>query len=669
MTQSTTKSSFWKWTVPLALVAAFAVAIVFFPWNWLRGPIGNLVTEKTGRTFVIAGDLDVKLGLAPRIRMQDVRFDNPEWARDSRMITTKEAVFSIDLPSLVRGRLVFPEMQLSEPTVSLERAADGQRNWILKETDDGTTESPEIRRLAIDQGVIRYRDLILGADVKVEVTMREDQTAERPTRIAFSGRYQDVVLAGEARAGPVLSLQNTSAPFSMWVRARMGDTVAEADGNFTDIARFASVDTRLSIRGQDWSRLYPVIPLPLPTSPPYSFDGRFKREGNEYTYENFTGKIGSSDISGNATYAYREPRPFLKARLTSRTLDLNDLGPIIGAQPGGAKSPSANSAESPPAPASREAAAPGDASAANARRVLPDDPFKVDRLNVIDANVTLKAKQFRRPDALPLENIVTQLALDGGVLKLAPLNFGFAGGEIMSSVAIDARQDPINTDATINLRKAHVDQLFPTIELMKDSAGLVGAHVRLKGKGNSIASMLAGASGEIGFAISGGELSNLLVEIMGLDGGEIIKFLAGGDQKTAIRCGVASFKVNDGLATSEVLVFDTDDTNIGGSGSINLRDETLNLRLSPRPKDMSILSVRSPIRIHGAFSDPSISLDKGRLATRAGAAVILGLINPFAALIPLIETGPGKDANCAELLQLVEKARSEAGIKKEHQLK
>ena len=84
---------------------------------------------------------------------------------------------------------------------------------------------------------------------------------------------------------------------------------------------------------------------------------------------------------------------------------------------------------------------------------------------------------------------------------------------------------------------------------------------------------------------------------------------------------------------------------------------------------MSILSVRSPIRIHGAFSDPSISLDKGRLATRAGAAVILGLINPFAALIPLIETGPGKDANCAELLQLVEKARSVAGIKKEHQLK
>jgi uncharacterized protein involved in outer membrane biogenesis len=664
MTQSTANLGRWKWAIPLAIVAALPVTIIFFPWNWLRGPIGDVITGKTGRTFVIAGDLDVKLRPAPRIRMQDVRFDNSEWAHDSQMITAKEADFTIDLRELLRGRLAFPQVRLVEPSVSLERAQDGQRNWILKETDDGTAAAPEIRQLAIDRGVIRYRDFVIGADVKVGVTMRDDQTDERPTRIAFSGKYQDRALAGEARAGPVLSLQNTSTPFSMWVRVRLGDTVVEADGSFTDIARFAAVDTQLKIRGPDWSRLYPVIPLPLPTSPPYRFDGRFKRQGDEYTYEKFTGRIGGSDISGNATYTYGEPRPLLKAHLSSRLLDLKDLGPIIGTKAGGTERRSAKSKASPPAPTSAEAP-PGDASGANARRVLPDDPFKLDRLNVIDANVTLKARQFRRPDALPLENIVAQLALDGGVLKLSPLNFGFAGGEIKSSISINAQQDPINTDATINLRKARVDQLFPTVALMKDSAGLVGAHVRLKGTGNSIATMLAGASGEMGLAISGGELSNLLVEIMGLDGGEIIKFLAGGDQKTAIRCGVASFKVNDGLATSEALVFDTDDTNIGGSGSINLKDETLNLRLSPRPKDKSILSVRTPIYLHGPFSGPSVSLEKGRLATRAGAAVLLGLINPFAALIPLIETGPGKDANCAELLQLVEKARAEAGIKKE----
>ena len=70
MTQSTTNLRLWKWAIPLAIVAGLGLAIIFFPWNWLRGPIGNVITEKTGRTFVIAGNLDVKLRPAPRIRMQ-----------------------------------------------------------------------------------------------------------------------------------------------------------------------------------------------------------------------------------------------------------------------------------------------------------------------------------------------------------------------------------------------------------------------------------------------------------------------------------------------------------------------------------------------------------------------------------------------------------------------
>ena len=35
----------------------------------------------------------------------------------------------------------------------------------------------------------------------------------------------------------------------MWLRVRLGDTVVEVDGSFTDIARFAAVDTQLKIRG------------------------------------------------------------------------------------------------------------------------------------------------------------------------------------------------------------------------------------------------------------------------------------------------------------------------------------------------------------------------------------------------------------------------------------
>ena len=626
----------WKWAA-LAVMLLIAAGIALFQWNWLRGPIGSTVQEKTGRPFVIAGDLDVGLFRGPLIRMKDVRFENPPWARDAHLITAREAEFTIDFGALIRGKLVFPYVRLSDPEISLERAADGQRNWILKVSDDGTAYAPEVRQLSIDHGVLRYRDAIEQADMTAQVSTSNDAArSERPTTVEFSGTYKKVPMKGEAHTAPVLNLRNTDEAFSMWLRLTAGQTLFEADGDFTDLAHFSKIDARFKIRGPDWARLYPVIPLPLPTSPPYSFDGRLKRAGNETTYENFSGRVGGSDLAGSGTYVLQKPRPFLKASLHSRVLDLKDLGPIVGARPQmtqPAKSPAVTG------------------------KVLPTEPFQLERLNSMDADVTLKAGQLRRPNQLPLDDLQTHLYLDNGVLKLNPLRFGIASGQLDSIVTLDAHQDPIRTKADVRLKNARINQLFPTVKLMKESDGVIGASVQLAGRGNSIAAMLASSSGEMGIAMSGGELSNLMIELVGLDGGEALKFLIGGDRKTPIRCAVGSFRVRDGVATSNSIVLDTGDTNISGAGTLNLRNETLDVTLRPEPKDKSIFVARSPIRLHGPFADPDVSVNKGPIIARAGASILLGLVNPLAALIPLIETGPGKDSDCKTLLASVEKAR------------
>jgi uncharacterized protein involved in outer membrane biogenesis len=221
----------------------------------------------------------------------------------------------------------------------------------------------------------------------------------------------------------------------------------------------------------------------------------------------------------------------------------------------------------------------------------------------------------------------------------------------------------MRTHATLWLRHARLAQLFPTVRLMQDSTGLVGARLRLAGRGNSVAAMLASASGDLGVAMAGGDVSNLLIEYAGLDGGEALRFLVGGDRKTAIRCAVGLFKVQDGVAMSRTLVFDTEDTNIGGAGRLDFRDETLDVTLRPQPKDRSILSVRSPIRLRGTFAQPTVAVERGPLAARAGAAVLLGLVNPLAALAATIETGPGTDSDCETLLASVEPVRRAAGAR------
>ena len=94
------------------------------------------------------------------------------------------------------------------------------------------------------------------------------------------------------------------------------------------------------------------------------------------------------------------------------------------------------------------------------------------------------------------------------------------------------------------------------------------------------------------------------------------------------------------------LAFDTTDTVVLGNGTVSLRDESLQLKLKPLPKDHSFLTLRAPLMLTGTFKHPQIHPDVARITLRAVAAAVLASIAPPAALIATYETGPGKDVSC-----------------------
>ncbi|HEX3141691.1 MAG TPA: AsmA family protein, partial [Rhizobacter sp.] len=98
-------------------------------------------------------------------------------------------------------------------------------------------------------------------------------------------------------------------------------------------------------------------------------------------------------------------------------------------------------------------------------------------------------------------------------------------------------------------------------------------------------------------------------------------------------------------------------------GSVSLKDESLDLRLVVAPKDFSLMSLRSPLRVKGPFKAPHVSVEKGPIATKVGAAVLLSLLNPLAALIPFIDPGSG-DSDADNCPQMLERAREAGRLQK-----
>ncbi|MDL2354404.1 MAG: AsmA family protein, partial [Pseudomonadota bacterium] len=454
------------------------------------------------------------------------------------------------------------------------------------------------------------------------------------------GTYNGKPITGGGKAGAVLSLKQQSSPFPVFAEFRMGATHVSAEGTVTRPAKLAAIDLKLKVAGASMAQLYAATGVLLPETPAYSTEGRLigAIDGNSshWTYDKFTGKVGSSDISGHLEFQTGKPRGRLSGEVLSHTLAFKDLGPLVGADSNASK------------------AARGVAPVQPAGKVLPVETFRTERWKTVDADVKYSADRIVRDKQLPISKLSTHLVMQAGVLTLNPLNFTIAGGSMVSNIKLDGSgrdgKDAIKATAKVTARHLQIKQLFPTIDKMQATVGEVNGDAQLSATGNSISTLLASSNGELKTLINQGSVSKLLLEEAGLNIGNVVLTKLFGDKPVKLNCMATDFAVTNGLMQTRTFVVDTDEAVITADGTVNLADEQMNLTLRPQTKSLRIFSLRAPLHVSGPFSQPKVSVDKGVLALKAGGAVALSALAPLAALLPLINTGPGQDSACGQLL-------------------
>ncbi|TCW84427.1 AsmA family protein [Burkholderia sp. SRS-46] len=449
------------------------------------------------------------------------------------------------------------------------------------------------------------------------------------------GTYKKGHVAGNGKLGNVLGLQGAQRPFPVQANLRFGNTQLALIGTLTDPAHLAALDLRLWLAGTSMAHLYEVTGIPLPETPPYATDGRligqFRASGNVFKYEDFTGRVGGSDLGGTLVYVSREPRPLLSGMLVSKLLQFSDLAPLIGADTNASK------------------ARRGDAVAQPANKALPVEAFRTERWKKIDADVHFTGRRLVKTASLPITDLSTHVVMQDGVLTLNPLNFGVAGGTLASNIHLDG-SGTLKGRFTLQARHLKLKQLFPTFTVMQKALGEVNGDAALSATGNSPAALAATSNGEVKTLVTDGAVSLVMMEAAGLNVANVVYEKLFNDRDVKINCAVADFVATNGVLDSRVFAIDTDDAVIGMDGNVNLRDETIDLTIHPRTKGFRVISLRSPLYVDGTFKQPHVGVKAGPLVARGGAAIGLGLLNPLASLLALLQPGRDRPLPCQQML-------------------
>jgi uncharacterized protein involved in outer membrane biogenesis len=243
-------------------------------------------------------------------------------------------------------------------------------------------------------------------------------------------------------------------------------------------------------------------------------------------------------------------------------------------------------------------------------RMFARSALGAERIRALDAHVSIVTRKLESAAMPALENLEFTADLDDGILDVKLIALGLAGGRATGALTLDAKRAPPSSHMALDFRGMRLDQLLPTLASKGVNSGSVSASVKLNGRGDSLAALLGSATGSMSLQMVGARISNLLDAKLGQDLGKILRLIIGGDHTIVVHCAAIAFDFSDGLGKSRAILFDTEQTRIDGSGTLSLRDETLDLLLDPTQKKPGAFSLHSAIRVQGALRHPVFALEE-----------------------------------------------------------
>jgi uncharacterized protein involved in outer membrane biogenesis len=647
-------------------VVLLVLLVVFWNWDWLIPIVQSRASAAIGRPVTIT-HLHVRPGRITEIAADGVVIANPpDWPNgDPPLASVDRLTVQADAWGYLQGHgVVIPLIALSRPSLYAAETLDGTPNFKVSTGSNGGA-APKLGDLKISNGDAHVVIPKLKADFKAQIATQE-QGDEARIVVDAKGTYAAQPIQAHLVGGALLSLRDADHPWPIDLTIANGPTRVALKGTLQDPIALKGADVDLRVSGPDMGLLEPLVGIPIPKTPAYQVTGKLDFAGYErIKFQDVRGRLGNSDIAGSiqmqpeaaqtgGDQAGKKTKPVVDLDLRSNRVDLTDLSGFIGGEP-----VRANTAKA--APQQRDKAAQANAS----DKLLPDKPISVSRLDWADIHLRYRGGHIEGRN-MPLDDLAVTLDVVNGHINLHPISFGVGKGRLMANVELTPVSSgpgigrDVHAKLDLHLQNLDVSRMMAATHAF-EGAGSISGVGAINATGHSLASLLANGDGGVKMAISGGNLSAVLVDLTGLHFGKALLSALGMPDKTPVQCFVGDLGLKRGTLDFNAFVVDTGEAIVNVDGNVDLASEKIDLNLKTDSKSFSVGSLPTRINITGTFKDPSIR-PGAEVAARVGAAAGLAALFAPLAILPTLQfgTSEAEDARCSKLLQ---EARAQAASK------
>jgi len=392
-------------------------------------------------------------------------------------------------------------------------------------------------------------------------------------------------------------------------------------GKVEDLQQLQGIDLGFNGTGKDFSELGALFDTRLPDIGPFSLGGKLGGSRSLLDIKSFAANIGNSDFNGWSRIAFGK-KPQITVKLESGLIDftrimdqLKDENEKKTARAGSAK-----------------------------QALFSKQPLPFELLDAVAADISLRARNIKARDAA-LQFGQLALRIDDGQLRMDTLEAVYK--ETRLSASLNARAGPpahVSTRFLVQgfelgefLKETNINH---EVEAKADIAADLGS---LGGSAHDLASNLDGVFAVV---IGEGKMPRFL-DILAEDlSRRVMSVWRSYKEAGNLNCGVVYFDIQQGVATSNTFLFDTQVGYLKGKGNINLATEQIDFLLSPHPKAVSLFNLKTKLRVSGSVMDPTVRPDAKSLAIQGSKALSTLVLGPAGLLGPFVSRGARNQHPC-----------------------